>query len=71
MSRGALEIFLLDKALTFFDGHAKWYRGTTLLGDPNGAYQCDNSTFYTGLWWMDRNAAHLKFNISDRCIDDP
>ena len=57
--------------LTFFDGHAKWYKGTTLLGNPNAPYRCDDTSFFSGSWWMDVNAAHLKFNISDTCIADP
>jgi prepilin-type N-terminal cleavage/methylation domain-containing protein/prepilin-type processing-associated H-X9-DG protein len=57
--------------LTFFDGHSKWYLGTNLLGNPNAAYQCVDTTVYTGDWWMDVNPAHLKFNISDTCIPQP
>lgn len=57
--------------LTFFDGHAKWYKGTTCLGQPNAPFQCSDYSVYTGSWWMDINAAHLKFNISDSCIPDP
>ncbi len=57
--------------LAFFDGHAKWYRSSTLLGNPAGAFRCDDYGFYSGNWWMDVNAAHLKFNISDTCIADP
>jgi prepilin-type N-terminal cleavage/methylation domain-containing protein/prepilin-type processing-associated H-X9-DG protein len=58
--------------LTFFDGHAKWYKGTTILGNPNAPTSlCTDTSFYTGAFWMDVNAAHLKFNISDPCIQDP
>jgi len=57
--------------LTFFDGHAKWYKGSTLLANPNAPFQCADYSLYTGNWWMDVNAAHLKFNISDTCIPDP
>lgn len=57
--------------LSFFDGHAKWYKATSLLGNPSAPFQCRSFTIYTGSWWMDVNAAHLKFNITDTCIDDP
>jgi len=57
--------------LTLFDGHSKWFKGSTLLGNPAATYVCNDTSLYTGLWWMDVNAAHLKFNISDPCISDP
>jgi prepilin-type N-terminal cleavage/methylation domain-containing protein/prepilin-type processing-associated H-X9-DG protein len=57
--------------LTFFDGHAKWYKGSTLLGNPNAPFRCGDYSVYTGMWWMDVNAAKLKFNITDPCIVDP
>jgi prepilin-type N-terminal cleavage/methylation domain-containing protein/prepilin-type processing-associated H-X9-DG protein len=57
--------------LTLFDGHSKWYKGTTLLGDPNTTVPCNDTSLYTGAYWMDVNAAHLKFNITDPCISDP
>ncbi len=56
--------------LTFFDGHAKWAKGTTLLGNPNATMPAGCYSL-TGAWWFDVNAAHLKFNISDQCIPDP
>lgn len=56
--------------LTFFDGHAKWYKGTTLLWNPNAKFTCVDSSYYLNPA-MDVNAAHLKFNISDTCIPDP
>lgn len=58
-------------SLTFFDGHAKWAKTTTILGNPKAPFRCDDTSLYTGLWWMDTNAAHLKFNITDPCISDP
>ena len=58
-------------SLTFFDGHAKWAKTKTILGNPNAPFQCDDTSIYTGLWWMDANAAHYKFNITDPCISDP
>jgi len=61
----------LGTNLTFFDGHAKWYKGSTLLGDPNTTVPCNDTSLYTGAYWMDVNAAHLKFNITDPCISDP
>jgi prepilin-type N-terminal cleavage/methylation domain-containing protein/prepilin-type processing-associated H-X9-DG protein len=57
--------------LSFFDGHAKWYKGSSILANPNAPYQCADSSFYTGAYYMDLNAAHLKFNISDTCVPDP
>jgi len=57
--------------LTFFDGHAKWYKGTTLLWNPNANISdCTDYSFFLAPW-MDKNAAHLKFNISDSCYPDP
>jgi len=57
--------------LAFFDGHAKWYKGSTLLWNPSAdVSDCtDYSQFLNP--WMDKNAAHLKFNISDSCYPDP
>lgn len=57
--------------LGFFDGHAKWYKTVSILGNPNAPYQCKDDTFFTGKWWYDVNAAKLKFNIQDPCIIDP
>lgn len=57
--------------LGFFDGHAKWYKGTNILAQPNAPFQCADYSFYSGAYWMDLNAAHVKFNISDTCIPDP
>ena len=56
--------------LTFFDGHAKWFSGASVLWHPNAAYTCVDST-YNLQPQMDVNDAHLKFNISDTCIPDP
>jgi prepilin-type N-terminal cleavage/methylation domain-containing protein/prepilin-type processing-associated H-X9-DG protein len=56
--------------LTFFDGHAKWYKGTTLLWNPNAPINCADTSLYLNPA-MDLNAAHLKFNISDSCYQDP
>lgn len=55
--------------LGMFDGHAKWYKTVAILGNPNAAVpaNCDYS-FYTGKYWFDINAAHLKFNIQDPCV---
>jgi len=57
--------------LSFFDSHAKWFRAVAILGNPSAPFRCDDYSVYTGMWWMDANAAHLKFNISDPCIQDP
>jgi prepilin-type N-terminal cleavage/methylation domain-containing protein/prepilin-type processing-associated H-X9-DG protein len=56
--------------LTFFDGHAKWYKGSTLLWNPNAVINCQDASFWLNPA-MDLNAAHLKFNISDSCYPDP
>jgi prepilin-type N-terminal cleavage/methylation domain-containing protein len=55
----------------FFDGHAKWYRTSAVVGNPNAPYQCDDTTLFTGLWWLDKNAAKIKWNITDPCVPDP
>lgn len=57
--------------LGFFDGHAKWYRTVAILGNPSAPYYCEDTSFFTGAWWFDRNAAKLKFNIQDPCIPEP
>jgi prepilin-type N-terminal cleavage/methylation domain-containing protein len=61
----------LGDNLTFFDGHAKWYVGTSLLWNP--AASIADCTDYSLVLnpWMDKDAAHLKFNISDSCYPDP
>jgi prepilin-type N-terminal cleavage/methylation domain-containing protein/prepilin-type processing-associated H-X9-DG protein len=55
--------------MTLFDGHSKWFRGTAALGNPDAPLPCDSPL--TSMWWVDVNAAHLKWNISDHCIEDP
>ena len=57
--------------LGFFDGHAKWYKTVAILGNPLATYECQDTSFFTGKWWYDKNAAHLKFNIQDPCILEP
>ncbi len=54
--------------VAMFDGHAKWYRVSALLGNPNAPYQCSDTSFYTGMWWLDMNGAHLKMNLQDPCV---
>lgn len=56
--------------LTFFDGHAKWYKGSALLWDPNATINCENPNMWLNPY-MDANKARVKFNISDGCITDP
>ena len=56
--------------LTFFDGHAKWAKGTSVLWHPDAVIICKDPTLYLNPW-MDVNDAHYKFNISDTCIPDP
>lgn len=55
----------------FFDGHAKWYKASAVMGNPLAPFQCDDYSVYTGLWWLDKNAAHLKWNLTDPCVTDP
>lgn len=57
--------------LSFFDGHAKWYKTVAILGNPLAPYTCADSSFFTGMWWMDKNAAKLKFNVQDTCVPEP
>lgn len=54
--------------VAMFDGHAKWYKTVALVGNPNATYTCSDTSFYTGDWWLDMNAAHLKMNIQDPCV---
>jgi hypothetical protein len=61
----------LGTVLGMFDGHAKWYKTVAILGNPNATYQCADTSFYTGMWWFDKNAARLKFNLQDPCIMEP
>jgi len=55
----------------FFDGHAKWIKAVAALGNPSAPYECNDTSVYTGMWWLDKNAAHIKWNITDPCIQDP
>lgn len=58
--------------LSFFDGHAKWAIGTSLLWNPAWDYTKDCTDYSLVLNpWMDKDSAHLKFNISDSCYPDP
>lgn len=58
--------------LGLFDGHAKWYKTVAILGHPNSPPPPNCSfAFYTGNYWFDINAAHLKFNIQDPCVEIP
>jgi prepilin-type N-terminal cleavage/methylation domain-containing protein/prepilin-type processing-associated H-X9-DG protein len=56
--------------LTFFDGHAKWYKGVALLWKPNATINCADTSYWLNPA-MDINDAHVKFNISDSCYPDP
>jgi len=63
---------LTGTIVSLFDGHAKWYKTTTLLGNPNfnggnPPAGC-NQSFWTGVWWLDENAAHLKWVLQDPCV---
>lgn len=62
----------LGTIVSLFDGHAKWYKTVALLGNPNfnggnPPAGCDQS-FWTGQWWSDENAAHLKWVLQDPCV---
>jgi prepilin-type N-terminal cleavage/methylation domain-containing protein/prepilin-type processing-associated H-X9-DG protein len=57
--------------LSLYDGHCKWYKSTAILGNPNAPFQCDDYSVYTGLWWLDKNAARLKWNLTDPCVTEP
>lgn len=55
----------------FVDSHAKRYNTVALLGNPNAPYDCTNNAFATGEWWLDKNAAKLKMNLFDLCVENP
>lgn len=55
----------------FLDGHSKRYPTRAILGNPSAPYECTDTSFFTGLWWLDKNAARLKMHIMDRCVQDP
>lgn len=59
--------------LGFLDGHAKRYTTRAILGNPSAPYECPNydPNTFTGLWWLDKNAAKLKMNLFDTCIMEP
>jgi prepilin-type N-terminal cleavage/methylation domain-containing protein len=61
----------LGTTVVMFDSHAKHYKARALLGNPSAPYECTSSAVFTGMWWLDKNAAKLKFNIIDTCITDP
>jgi prepilin-type N-terminal cleavage/methylation domain-containing protein/prepilin-type processing-associated H-X9-DG protein len=54
--------------VSFLDGHIKKYKTTAILGNPAAPFECVDTSFYTGLWWLDKNAARLKMNIMDPCV---
>jgi prepilin-type N-terminal cleavage/methylation domain-containing protein len=57
--------------LGFLDGHAKRYTTKAILGNPSAPYECTDTTNYSGMWWLDKNAAKLKMNLFDTCIMEP
>jgi prepilin-type N-terminal cleavage/methylation domain-containing protein len=61
----------MGTVLGFLDGHAKRYTTKAILGNPSAPYTCTDSSRFTGLWWLDANAAKLKFNLWDSCIMEP
>lgn len=52
----------------FLDGHAKKYKTRAILGNPSAPYECTDTSFYTGMWWLDKNDAGIKMNIADPCV---
>jgi len=54
--------------LGMLDGHAKWYKTVAILGNPSAPFECNDYSFYTGYWWLDKNAANLKMNLQDFCV---
>lgn len=52
----------------FMDGHAKKYKTVAILGNPSATFECNDYSLYTGMWWLDKNAAGLKMNIADPCV---
>ena len=43
------------------DSHCKRFNTKALLGNPNAPYECGNTGFQTGLWWLDkRPARHIQ-----------
>jgi prepilin-type N-terminal cleavage/methylation domain-containing protein len=59
---------ILGTIVGFMDGHAKKYKTTAILGNPLATYECTDTSFFTGMWWLDKNAAGLKMNIADPCV---
>jgi prepilin-type N-terminal cleavage/methylation domain-containing protein/prepilin-type processing-associated H-X9-DG protein len=57
--------------IAFLDGHTKKYPTVAILGNPAAPFECQDTSFYTGLWWLDKNAARLKMNIMDPCVPEP
>lgn len=57
--------------LGFLDGHARRHQTVRILGNPNAPYRCDDSSRFTGMWWLDANADKLKMNLWDPCIMEP
>jgi prepilin-type N-terminal cleavage/methylation domain-containing protein/prepilin-type processing-associated H-X9-DG protein len=55
--------------VALLDGHVKKYKTVAILGNPAAPFTCVNTGFYTGLWWLDMNAAGLKMNIMDPCVE--
>jgi len=53
------------------DGHAKYYKTASLMGNPSLPYTCRDTTYQTGYAWLDLNGAKLKMNLQDSCIPDP
>jgi prepilin-type N-terminal cleavage/methylation domain-containing protein len=53
------------------DTHVKRLAAKALLGNPNATYECHDTSRFTGLWWLDKNGAHLKMNLWDPCISEP
>jgi prepilin-type N-terminal cleavage/methylation domain-containing protein/prepilin-type processing-associated H-X9-DG protein len=54
--------------INFFDGHSKSYRAIAVMADPTAPFECNDYSLYTGLWYLDKNSAKLKWNITDPCV---
>ncbi|MGC8669153.1 MAG: prepilin-type N-terminal cleavage/methylation domain-containing protein [Chthonomonadales bacterium] len=54
--------------ITLYDGHSKRFATKAVLGNPKAKFQCSDYTLFTGMWWLDVNAAGLKWNITDPCV---
>jgi prepilin-type N-terminal cleavage/methylation domain-containing protein len=69
---GAVALSISDRhnrgtVIGLWDGHAKWYLATAVLGNPLPPQPCVDTSFFTGAWWLNQNAAKLIWNVQDPC----